>query len=172
MDDNKFLSILENRLKNLEIQAEAIKQTISAIKGTRDFFETLGTVIEAQQGDTPKQFSDGYDTKWSLKKKVAHAFKVKDRFLHIREICDFLAERELTNNRSEEDYHILLTQIRGVLGRLRREETLVRFSVDGQLRNSVWGSPRWLNEGGDDILSDHYYDKSVLYQDESEEIDI
>jgi len=148
MDNNELVRILKAKKSELEKQIESIDNTIR-------LFGSDPGVVSQEIIQTDPIHLDGYDPSWSWKNKIIHILKVNNRFLHIREIVDYIFKYEDLGEPAQE----IIASFRQSLSALRAENIIVRYSINNQLRFSFWGSPAWLDENGQ-IKKGYEYDPS------------
>ncbi len=123
-------SLIKTRDEHLKI-AESINATIEALSGNKS-------------NESAKGNNNGYEPTWQLSDKVAFFFKRESRFMHNRELAD-LAHKEEPDVPSDE----FVGKFSSVLSRLKKEEQLTTIQIGKSLRNTFWGSPKWLDENGE-----------------------
>lgn len=101
---------------------------------------------------------NGYDKSWTWKAKVAYAINAKNRFLHVREIAEYLRSQE-----QSDDVEFYLEKVRTQTGVLKGEGAIVRFTEGKNLSHSFWGSPNWIKNGT--ILHGHEYAAELTAKD-------
>jgi len=143
-------------IRKLQEKKAALEKQIEAIDSTIKLFST--EVVPEISQPVVTHF-DGYDPSWSWKNKIIHILKVNNRFLHIREIVDYIFKYEDL----EEPAHEIIASFRQSLSALRADNIIVRYSINNQLRFSFWGSPNWLDENGQ-IKKGYEYDPSYVQQ--------
>lgn len=145
---------MSNLLKELQKERAAILTKLhaidNAIKVLQDSSIINGAITEI----------DGYDTNWDWDKKVVHALKSSNRFLKIKEIAEEILRAEF----SKDDPETIIPSVRSALYSLRDLGSIVTYTPNKQLKNTVYGSPKWLDEKGE-IIKGHEFqstEKEIL----------
>lgn len=162
MSTNETIQNLEQLKADLANRIEAIEKTILELK-------TFSVYQESETSESRGKSANsgaGYNRKSSLRKKVAFIFSQENRFLHARQIAEYLHEHEpkisITDFRN---------QLSPALGFLRRNKVIDNVKVGKSNVNIFWGSVKWLDKDGN-ILEGHGYDKNQVKEFGSEEIKI
>lgn len=92
----------------------------------------------------------------TMKQKVAQVIITGNRFLHISEIASKLKEWENSSN----DIQFYKEKVRMSIAPLKEDGTIVPVQLDNQKRNTVWGSPAWLD--GNKIKPEHQFNTFIL----------
>lgn len=155
-----LLSNMENSeiIRKLQEKKAVLAKQIEAIDSTIQLFNSE---INQESNQPTIAHIDGYDPSWTWKNKIIHILKVNNRFLHIREIVDFIFKYEELDEAPQE----IVASFRQSLSSLRADNIIVRFSVNNQLRFSFWGSPNWLDENGQ-IKKGYEFDPSFVPQEQ------
>lgn len=92
-----------------------------------------------------------YNPKASWVDKVWFFIEKEKRFVHSREIREFILTKEPNQDQKE-----LLRRVSGALARLKKEKTIVSHKAGKTNLSFVWGVPQWLDEHGE-IKGDYEY---------------
>lgn len=122
--------------------------------------ELGGSKIPKTNGASSLTTTDSnYDSSQPIRQKIVHTLKQNNRFMHIREIAGFIKEYD----RSNEEIEIFINRVRAQLIPLKKDKIISSLSPDGQLRNTVWGSVKWIDDEGN-IKPGFEPDQSALKQ--------
>ena len=78
--------------------------------------------------------------KFSTPQKMLYALKKNRRFMKIREIAQYICD--ITG----EDVNQLTTQLSRRTSSLKEKGKITKYQYGTRLRDSFWGSPKWLDE--------------------------
>lgn len=81
----------------------------------------------------------------NLTSVVTELFKSESRFLHVREIADLLEDQGYFIGDHKEFCNKKLSPL---LSRLKKDDVLVNYAVNGKNTGTFWGSPKWLDAKG------------------------
>lgn len=142
-------------MNNKEI-IESLNQKIAEY---RKIIESMTATISALESGFNINKDNNYNPSWSLSEKIAFLFKRESRFLHNRELADLA--HEIEPNISVNDF---VSKFSPVLSRLKREGNLISIQIGKSLRNTFWGSDKWLDldskpKEGYEINEDYVIDK-------------
>ena len=152
------IKVLEDQRDEWLKKVSAIENTIEILKQSLGYaaqtsFNGNGVVGGGVMGKVEK-----YDVNSSFKSKVMFLLKAEQRFLHIREMVAMAHSMEPTI--SEEDF---LKKLSPVLSTLKKEGQLTNVTSGRSLRNTFWGSPKWLDTDGK-IINGHEYLPEFLFE--------
>lgn len=148
-----YIKLLRDKKDKLLLEAAKIDDAISIFeKYINDSVSSISGNNEAViLKEETKKLPKGYDINDSLVKKLFFILNEKQRFLHNREIAEYINNLEPDN--SIED---IISKLSPILSRFKNENELVNVR-DGLSNIYVyWGSPKWLDESGK-IKEEHKY---------------
>jgi len=105
-----------------------------------------------------------YDTKASWVDKVWFFINQEKRFVHSREIQEFLFTKEPNQDQKE-----LQRRVGGALARLKKEKAVVNHKVGKTNLGFVWGTPYWL-DSLDQIKKGYEYKPEYVEEKKSKRI--
>jgi hypothetical protein len=104
----------------------------------------------------------GYSSKWTYSKKFIFFLKKEDRFMHVRQIAENIANVE------GGDIKRILNKLSSATFLIKKEGVIVKYQINNQNQNTFWGFPKWLDENGE-IKKGHEYSEDYLYSPKSKE---
>lgn len=158
-------------MANLSLLNELIKEQRDIIHKLTKFDElnsqletinaTISKLFPDYQQNTPLEsdhpyFLNGYDINGIWKDKVAYAIEAQARFVHVKEIGEFLHSVE--KGVSPVEYYIEKAKVQ--TGLLKNEGKIIRHQEGNNVANSFWGKPEW--KKGDVILRGYEFDPKYL----------
>jgi hypothetical protein len=157
VNEDTIRQLEENKMQLLE-RVKQIDITIETLKAMSSFNQPSGATY--QNGSAPLLNVIGryaeYDPKANMKTKLALVLKKENRFLNIRQIADILNRHEPKIEAKD-----FITKLYPAVADLKKNNTIIKFTVGESNINSFWGSKNWLNEDGS-IKDEHKYDEGAV----------
>lgn len=149
--NNIILQTLREKKISLENQINEIDKAINTILLTNSG-KSLDNKTLSSYDELPKL--DNQDK--SIKSKISEVLKAKNRFMHIRELANKIRINDGQPEDTLEDY---IKKVSAKLTLLKKDNKIASFSINGQLRNTVWA--KWLNSDGN-IIPGHENDSEFI----------
>lgn len=170
MANNKYeiaLETLIERKEELLKELEGLEYIINSLK-----LKSNNVIYKKEHIDKEKNTNSstlsikGYTKNNSLPKKIAYFLKKEQRFLHFREIAEFIVNADGLDI----DPAKYASKISSGSQTLKKKGLIVKYQVGTQNRNCFWGIPSWLNADGE-IKNGHEFNKDYLSQSTNSEND-
>jgi hypothetical protein len=146
------ISHLEKEKAEWLKKVESIEITIKTLR------QSLGVPQNGATNGASKSASENYDKTWSHKNKILFFLKSEQRFLHITEMAQ-LAHAFEPGTRVDGWQN----KISPALSALKKEGKVVNITEGKSLRNTFWGSPKWLGNDGQ-VISGHEFNRDLLFE--------
>ena len=169
MDENRkriAIEALEERKEELLSEIKSLDNSIKALGGAISITHPIqnnqnGTAIKNDVKDPD------YNSTWSIKRKFAYLLKKHQRFLHFREAAQMINDLE---NKSY-DLTNLASKLSSGTQSLKKDGTIVKYSVNNNNRSTFWGYKNWLDEK-DEIKKGYSYNEEYVYNPSDEKEDL
>jgi len=160
------IKLLENQRDEWLKKVSSIENTIETLKQSLGYSAQTSFNGNGIGGGSMGKKIEKYDVNGSFKTKIMFLLKAEQRFLHIREMAAMAHSMEPTV--SEEDF---LKKLSPVLSTLKKEGQLTNVTSGKSLRNTFWGSPKWIDTDGK-IINGHEYLPEFLFETGKQEYEI
>jgi hypothetical protein len=144
---------ISETIKALELQKDDLLKKVASIESTIEILRQSVNYTDSPKNgsiekSTPKS---GWDKNSTIKFKINFLLKSENRFLHSREMAEIAHSYE-----PEVSIDTWLAKFSPQLSSLKRDNKIISIQVGKSLRNTFWGSSKWLNEHGVIIPSFQY----------------
>lgn len=145
------------KMRQYEVEAKEIHRAIQVLKGVTPTagFETNGSYARKTE-----LFNPGgaiYPKNGSWWDKVVYILNEKQRFLHNREIAEYIVHKE-----NRPDLEDVVASLSVHISRYKKEGRLEFYRVGSSNRNNFYGFRQWLNEDGTIKQGHEYNEKYVM----------
>jgi hypothetical protein len=126
----KIKEDLLNKIKQIDITIDTIKMMgVGVVNNTNS--SNLNASVPSPEG---------YNASDTLRQKVAFVIKREGRFLHVREISNYIHQLEPKFSIPD-----IMQKLTPTISNLRNAGKLVKLQIGSSNQNCFWGSPNWLN---------------------------
>lgn len=152
--------------KELQNQLSSIDLAIKALGGYDNDEEADNQSQESRREPTTApeksirhviQSKKGYNKHASYSDKFLYAIRESNRFLHPREIAEFVISRE------KGDFKQVLDKLTDNTYQIRKKGIVAKFKASTLTNDTFWGLPEWLGEDGN-IKEGHEYNPEYVYK--------
>lgn len=168
--DTLIIKLLLQRKEKLQIAVKAIDEAIVSIFQSLDDLDDVSNndhndlddideLLKRIQNGKYARSGDGNKRKtppFNLDKAVIEAIVGKRRFLHVREIRNYVQK----NYPQSKEYSNILGSISQSLNRLKAQHKIVNHQEGGSNRNNFWGFSKWMDDSG--IKPNYEYNREYL----------
>lgn len=105
--------------------------------------------------------SHTYNIKWPYPDKFVYLLKRESRFLHFREAAELISEIE------GGDPGKILAKLSSSTHVLKKKGIIIKHQASKKLRDTFWGSPKWIDEVGN-IKDPYSFNQKYLYKNNRE----
>lgn len=159
MDDNTKIAItvLEGQKAGLLEQVAKIDEMIKQMSLNAQLLNSntnTNTPIKAKDVPNDNRLPDG--STWE--RKVAAAVKHFNKFVHSKQVIEYLSETYGYSIESLQNGNISTA-----FNKLKNSGSLHKHQADQNNRNTFWGSPKWVDSESK-ILPEYMYDEKYLFK--------
>ncbi len=160
----------ENKIKNT-IETLASLGQLDALIALRNSLKhdyelanaAINSITNSQSQETPTKEHKtsnskeiGYNKDWSFPDKFLFILKRENKFMRFRGAAKMIIDIEGTG---DEDY--ITKRLTASTRKLKLDGKIVKVSHEDSLKNTFWGSSKWIDKDGN-IKSAHKYDEESL----------
>lgn len=130
--------------RRIKADIEQLKYAVMQHRKDMPLLQKVGQSMLNRPGRKAQEFDPlNYPYTGSVKNKMLFAINDMKRFLHVREIADYIIDREPTNDRQA-----LIDNLGRHIYKYKKDGVISAIKIGSSHRNTFYGLPAWVDEFG------------------------